>query len=154
MLKIIKGDLIALAKQGQFDIIIHGCNCHKKMGAGIAAQIREHFPSAFEADRRTTIGDYRKLSNWTSSMVKIGNHKLFIINLYTQFLPGPDFMLSALDLGLFKFRHEFFDAENLKIGLPWIGCGIGGGNQKEVGTVLNKYSEHLDLTVVEYQPPT
>ncbi len=35
-LNIINGDLIDLAKNGNFDVIIHGCNCFRTMGVGIA----------------------------------------------------------------------------------------------------------------------
>lgn len=33
MLKHIKGNLIDLAEEGEFDIIIHGCNCQNTMGS-------------------------------------------------------------------------------------------------------------------------
>lgn len=39
----IQGDLIKLAKEGKFDVIAHGCNCHCTMGAGIAPQMAEAF---------------------------------------------------------------------------------------------------------------
>ena len=39
----IEGDLIALAKQGKFDVITHGCNCMSNMGAGIAPQMAKAF---------------------------------------------------------------------------------------------------------------
>ena len=45
-MKIIEGDLIQLALDGEFDLIIHGCNCFCSMGAGIAKSIREIFPEA------------------------------------------------------------------------------------------------------------
>ena len=32
----VEGNLIDLALEGRFDLIAHGCNCHKIMGAGIA----------------------------------------------------------------------------------------------------------------------
>ena len=35
-MKIIKGNLISLALAGEFEVIIHGCNCFCTMGAGIA----------------------------------------------------------------------------------------------------------------------
>lgn len=38
-MKVITGNLIKLAINGDFDVIIHGCNCFCKMGAGIAKQI-------------------------------------------------------------------------------------------------------------------
>lgn len=39
----IEGDLIALAKQGLFDVIAHGCNCFCTMRAGIAPQMVKAF---------------------------------------------------------------------------------------------------------------
>ena len=39
-MKIIQGDLLQLAKQGDFDVIIQGCNCFCTMGAGIAKSIK------------------------------------------------------------------------------------------------------------------
>jgi len=60
-MKKISGDLIQLAKNGQFDLIAHGCNCFCTMGAGIAKAVKEVFPAAFEADEATQRGDRAKL---------------------------------------------------------------------------------------------
>lgn len=43
MYKEIKGDLIELALQGNFDVITHGCNCFCTMGAGIAPKMAKAF---------------------------------------------------------------------------------------------------------------
>ena len=43
-MKVIEGDLIQLALTGEFDVIIHGCNCFCAMVAGIAQSIRSVFP--------------------------------------------------------------------------------------------------------------
>ncbi len=32
-MKMVKGDLLALADAGEFDIIMHGCNCFNVMGS-------------------------------------------------------------------------------------------------------------------------
>ena len=37
------GDLLKLAKNGEFDVIIHGCNCFTAMFSGIAGQIRKEY---------------------------------------------------------------------------------------------------------------
>ena len=34
MLKHATGDLLALAEAGEFDVILHGCNCFNTMGGG------------------------------------------------------------------------------------------------------------------------
>jgi O-acetyl-ADP-ribose deacetylase (regulator of RNase III) len=40
-MKILRGDLIELAKAGEFDAIIQGCNCQCRMGRGIALTIKQ-----------------------------------------------------------------------------------------------------------------
>ena len=60
-MKTIKGDLVKLAIKGEFDLIIHGCNCFCTMGAGIAKTIKQKFPEAYEADLKTEKGDKAKL---------------------------------------------------------------------------------------------
>ena len=49
-MKYIIGDLIKMAESGQFDVIVHGCNCFCTMGGGIAAAIANNFPHAYEED--------------------------------------------------------------------------------------------------------
>ena len=43
----VRGDLIKLALAGKFDVIIHGCNCMRAMGAGIAKGIKATCPEAY-----------------------------------------------------------------------------------------------------------
>jgi O-acetyl-ADP-ribose deacetylase (regulator of RNase III) len=58
-MKSISGDLIHLAKKGEFDLIVHGCNCFCTMAAGIAKGIK----AAFEADQATDSGDHSNLES-------------------------------------------------------------------------------------------
>ena len=77
------GDLIALALAGEFDVIIHGCNCQHTMGAGIAKQIKAHFPAAYAADCATPKGA-SKLGQTSSAQADGNGHPLVIVNAYTQ----------------------------------------------------------------------
>lgn len=52
MLKRVEGDLVKMANMGKFDLILHGCNCRNTMGSGIAKQIKDKFPDAYEADTK------------------------------------------------------------------------------------------------------
>ena len=80
-MKTITGDLIELGKAGHFDVIIHGCNCHNQMGAGIAKQIRYNFPNTWMADQLTIPGDKSKLG--TITFAREGT--LIVVNAYTQY---------------------------------------------------------------------
>ena len=120
MIKYVDGDLIALAKAGQFDVIGHGCNCFCNMGAGIARAIKQEWPAAFQADKNTSNGDMNKLGRFS----QIQCENVLILNLYTQFRYGGrkanvDYMAIRNCMKAIKVRYG-----NLRIGLPLIGCGI------------------------------
>lgn len=68
-MKTAHGDLLSLAQQGDFDVIIHGCNCFNTMGAGIANSIRHKFPAAYHADCQTRKGNPDKMGTYTSADV-------------------------------------------------------------------------------------
>ncbi len=90
-MNIVHGDLLKLALNGSFDVIVHGCNCQCAMGAGIAKAIRATFPEAYEADCATRKGDKAKLGTISLATVKRGGHKITVVNGYTQFhWRGPD----------------------------------------------------------------
>lgn len=60
----VKGDLLAMGKNNELDIIVHGCNCFCAMGGGIAYQIQDQFPDARLADDETVRGDPGKLGTY------------------------------------------------------------------------------------------
>lgn len=149
MIKEIKGDLLELASKGHFDYIIHGCNCFNVMGAGIALQIALKYPKAWAKDQRTIAGSINKLGSFTLSYVPIVNNGMYIVNLYTQFKPGRNFDIKALDFGLYKLK-EIIPPDS-KIGLPYIGAGIGGGDWKEIKKVIKKHLSNFNVTIVKYE---
>lgn len=152
-MKLVKGDLLAMAKAGEFDIIVQGCNCHNVMGSGIARQIRDQFEDAWLADQETLAGDRNKLGRYTIGM----SGRLVIINAYTQYntakYPGQD-----------VFEYNSFEniLENLairfgkyRIGLPMIGMGLAGGDPTRIMPMLEKFAEQMSeaggsATLVEF----
>jgi len=64
-MKYAKGDLLKMAEEGKFDVIVHGCNCFNTMGAGIARQIARRFPEAYAADCETIASDISKLGTFS-----------------------------------------------------------------------------------------
>ena len=78
-MKIIEGDLIKLAIEGEFDVIIHGCNCFGSMGAGIAKSIKNTFPEAYVADLKTELGSRDKLGSISYVTVQRGENEITIV---------------------------------------------------------------------------
>lgn len=144
--KEIKGDLLALAKEGKFDVIAHGCNCYKTMGAGIALSIRNQFPEAHKKDSMDSRTSFQRYGDLT--YVLDLKSDTYIVNLYTQYLPGAHFNYTAFECTLLKLTLKF--SEENKIGLPMIGCGIGGGNWEKIKEVIQRVLSDYDVTVVIY----
>jgi len=161
-MKTIKGDLLKLAAEGNFDYICHGCNCWHTMGSGIAKQIREQFPKAYEADLATSRGDIFKLGDYSEATVSGKTYGIVftIINLYTQFNPGANFEYTALSNALDLFLGEITPPEPgvaITIGFPLIGAGIGGGVWSYIFEIIDKKTRsipYLDITIVEFDPNT
>ena len=127
MIKYIDGDLITLAKEKQFDVIFHCANCFCTMGSGIAPQIKNAFPEAYEVDCKTNKGDMLKLGtiSYTEHTSPI------VVNLYGQFGYGnkklglPDVDYDALRSS-FKLMKQKFSGKTF--GGPKVGSGLAGGS--------------------------
>lgn len=150
MIKHIKGDLIALAKVGLFDYIIHGCNCFHTMGAGVAKGIKDNFPEAYAADKRTQYGDKDKLGIYSVAYILNFDSPFAVINAYTQFKPGANFSLEAYSNVMRLISNDI--GSGAIIGMPMIGSGIGGGNWKDIYRItFDIFSESSSvLYIVEY----
>ncbi|MFT5697416.1 MAG: O-acetyl-ADP-ribose deacetylase (regulator of RNase III) [Desulforhopalus sp.] len=150
--RVVKGDLIELALQGAFDVIVHGCNCFCTMGAGIARAIQIQFPEAYAADLMTNKGDRNKLGFFSSATVTENGHNITIVNGYTQFQHSGSPPLVDYDAveGLFrKIKKEF---SGKRIGYPKIGAGLAGGDWERIEHIINRELFLEDHTLVIYVP--
>ena len=119
-MKIMQGDLLNLAEQGHFDIILHGCNCFNTMGAGLAKQIKQKYPNVALADAQSVRGDYDKLG--TVEFVDVG--EFLVGNAYTQYRYGGKQADYNAIRSCFKQVAEVF--KTARIGYPKIGADLAG----------------------------
>jgi O-acetyl-ADP-ribose deacetylase (regulator of RNase III) len=143
-LKHVKGNLLDLAEAGAFDIVVQGCNCFNTMGGGIAREIRERYPVAASVDMETVKGDYRKLGTWTECDAGETN-RFTIVNAYTQYnmSQGTDvFEYNAFQLILEKLAFVY---PGKRFGLPYIGCGLAGGEQETIVDMIDVFAKRVAL---------
>jgi O-acetyl-ADP-ribose deacetylase (regulator of RNase III) len=134
-----KGDVLSSDEA----IVVHGCNCKKAMGAGIAKQVRERCPNAYKADQETLWGDKTKLGTYTYG--ELEENGMLVVNAYTQY----DYSRTrqcvdyeALERAISSICEEFSeDYVGNAIAMPKIGCGLGGGDWKVVSEILERLSE-------------
>jgi O-acetyl-ADP-ribose deacetylase (regulator of RNase III) len=137
-MKTIKGDLIQAGLNGDVDLIIHQCNCFNTMKSGIAPKIAKAFPWAKEADDRTEKGDLSKLGRYS-----IGKGIPIIVNLYGQYdwrgrsSGKVETNYRAIEDGLGRLAKDLAISNfQGKIGIPKIGCGLGGGDWNIVRPII------------------
>lgn len=149
-MKTIQGDLIQLAKENLFDVIIHGCNCQCTMGAGIAKSIKSNFPEAFEADLATVKGDRSKLGTISYGVNRDSGHEITVVNGYTQFHYRGSGTLAdyeAIRSVMVEVKKSF---SGKRIGYPLIGAGLAKGDWKIISEIIDAELAGEDHTLVEF----
>jgi O-acetyl-ADP-ribose deacetylase (regulator of RNase III) len=115
-----KGDLFG---HTGLDAWAHGCNTKGKMGAGIAKGFKQRFPEMYVqyvAQCAAGLAQPGRLFLYKSQA------PAYVFNLYTQELPGAN--------AHYEYVRRAVDAMSAAgnrlairtIGIPKIGCGIGG----------------------------
>lgn len=155
----IRGNLIDLAYQGKFDIIVHGCNCFNTMGSGIAKEIKQRCPEAYQEDYNTVLGDKSKLGTYTIATCGYDgldlDNSFLVVNMYTQYRYGTDKVhveYEAIRKGfrtLAKEITEFPKEDRLTVAYPKIGCGLAGGDWNIVSKIIDEELKGIEHTLVE-----
>ena len=138
------GNLINNTLAGDYDAIMHGCNCFHGEDAGFAKQVWHSFPEA----RQSSIDDHEGgdfAAFGTYSMTYYKELGTTIINAYTQYHGGPSFNIDAF-INILKQVNE--DFEGCVIGVPLIGAGIGGGDWVEIQEAMLRYAPNIGWRVI------
>lgn len=155
MLKRVEGDIIKMTENGDFDCIIHGCNCKNVMGAGLAKRLKDRWPGVYAADVKAT-------QQWKIPIAKLGNFSTYmstekkpfvVINAYTQIDYGrgrDNFEYESFQLILRKL--EVLDDGKVRYGFPMIGMGLAGGDPDRIIPMIEDFATRHDTTLVEYKP--
>lgn len=150
-----QGDLLQYLKNGSVDAICHCCNIEGVMGAGIALQIKNQFPEAYEAYK--TCEDFFGLELGTISVAP--NLKVF--NLHAQTLvPGKfrqvnyEALFKCLELTRDEL-HASFPLGHITLGIPRLmASALAGGDWRIVEQMIAVVFEDssIEVIIVEYIP--
>lgn len=147
MITIKNGDLL----QSDCDIICHQVNCRGAMGAGIAKQIKEKFPTVYSYYKRRCD---RSIAENLLGTVDIIPYQLYpcksIANLYAQLNYGGDTNNTDYEAlrECLESVSEYSRLYGGKIGIPYgIGCGLAGGNWDIVYAIIKAVFDYTDREV-------
>lgn len=168
-MKYVKGNLLDMAEEGKFDVIVQGCNCQNTMGSGLAKEIRERYPKAYLADQVTQKGDVDKLGCFTQAYVngvrfvnvesagqRLLRYSFTIINAYTQENYGYDskqyvnYDAVKQAFKQIKLLYDMNPQASTSIGIPKIGAKRGGGDWAVIEKIIDDIG-FSNITCVEYE---
>lgn len=166
MLHVVNGNLL-LSKE--VDVIVHQANCHSTMGKGIAKDIREMFPGAYQADCRyyptSPESKLGKISYAICPHPRFGTN-VVVANLYGQLdywkVGQPrDRVWTNYDAVYRGFEMLFDEPVSIlvedmgitpRIGIPFMmGCGLANGDWNEITRIVNEVSEARGFDVYAYK---
>lgn len=130
-----KGDILDFIKCATH--VVHGCNCFRTMGTGVAKVLNEYTGGLLLAeDKKTPYGDINKLG--TYSAVQYGGKTFY--NAYTQHGYGRQKVVyvhwASVESCINSIISKMKDGDVLL--MPPIGCGLGGGDIKDFGRIIKK----------------
>jgi O-acetyl-ADP-ribose deacetylase (regulator of RNase III) len=143
----IDGNLLDYFDNKEFDMIAHQANCFHTFGSGIAREIKERYPEAYQADLSTPKNDIMKLGTYSHCTLPQG----LILNIYGQYEMSSKFIATnydALGVAFYKINHLF---SGMHIGLPLIGCGIAGGEWRYVRYLIEARFKDMKVTIVHFK---
>jgi len=135
-------------------VIVHGCNSCGVMGSGVALQIKNKWPEAFESYRNflqnhrehycnSPLGliaySYPETSVWVANMITqqhFGRDKNKVYVDYEAIKTGFKSLNSDL-----KLQNRLSMKPITTVNFPLIGCGLGNGNWKIISEIID---EELD----------
>jgi len=133
-------------------LIIHGVNAQRKMGSGIAKQIRDRYPIVYDEYMKAPAG---KDALGNLQIVKVTD-ELYIGNGFTQLYYGNDGRRYASVDAIEKVLDKAFKwciIYNYPLLSPKIGCGLGGLDwKKDVEPIfleMHRLYPEVDVNIFE-----
>ena len=158
MIKLIDGNLLDFPNG--INQIAHSCNTLNVMGAGIAKQIKDRYPLAWNADCIANQRVENILGSWSFGWADNGECQKGIYNLYTQEKVGNgrEVNYEAFYLSLLQVEKDLVFKKNsgdeIIFGLPYgISCGLAGGSIRIINTMIHDIftKSPIDLLMVRYK---
>lgn len=149
------GDLL----KGGHNLIVNAVNCVGVMGAGVAMAIRRAAGEEyFECYKRACDDGALRLGGlhvWDFRPAR----SYAIVNFPTMHVPGGTVNPAALRLSMLRLRDyiaQWSAEENVSLGIPALGCGIGDFQFHDLIPIVKHGLDGIDawndVTVTFYQP--
>lgn len=143
----IKGNILNESK----GLIVHGCNLQGVMGAGLAKELKDMYPSVWH----DYIYRYRRGLQLGDVIFTKINHHLAIASAITQEHYGRDPNVVYVDYDAVKLAFDnintYANRYHYHIKFPLIGCGLANGDWNVISKIIkNTLDSKLDVTLFKF----
>jgi O-acetyl-ADP-ribose deacetylase (regulator of RNase III) len=149
MIKIVEGNILEATE----DIIGHQVNCQGVMGAGLAKQIRNKYPFAYECYKSyCDEAENKKELMGSIRQVKVDDGKI-IAHIFSQYGYGRNALYTDYTSLGKALQHLEIKARNFEesVALPYgIGCGLAGGDWEVVYSMIETIFENYEVTLYKF----
>lgn len=135
MIKVNVGNVL----RQQEGIIVHGCNSKGVMNSGLAKEVREIFPGAFNLYRKTFEEQGLRLGEVIMYDVNPG---LVIANAITQSQYGREkkvYVNYNAVTEVFQTLGQIARWKKVPLHFPLIGCGLANGDWKRIKVIIDYF---------------
>ena len=146
MIKIVEGNLLEAKEK----YICHQVNCQGVMGSGVALQIKNKYPQAYE-DYKTLCDEADSYFLGYAQYVRIESDNKWIINLFGQDKYGYGKRQTNY-IALTKAIIDVLDYVYSDIAIPYkMGCDRGGADWNKLYSILEVLAEDFEHDIVIYK---
>jgi len=134
----------------QKGVICHQVNMRRIMGAGLALQIRNKWPEAYEEYRNYCL----KKPELGHVIYSIVSRDVIVAHLFGQSDIGTGIMTNYdVYPAMLESVDRYASSINERIYIPYgIGCGIGGGNWKIMLPMIEEYCPEATIVKLDTIP--
>ena len=135
-------------------IIVHGCNAHGAMGAGVALSIRKKWPEVFNIYHGVYAMQGNRLILGQCIPVPVENGSVIVVNAITQENTGTHQRQVDYDAISAVFSKVAILAKlwKMPVHFPLIGCGLAGGDWAEVSKRIIKNAPLAEKHLWTFKP--
>lgn len=150
MIEFVKGNLFMCKAEA----LVNPVNCVGVSGAGLAKKFKEFFPDNYKAyhayccERKLTLGSVHAYQYCKSGL--FGTFTVF--NFPTKNYPSDRSDLNSIRWGLDILLAKLNLLEIKSVGIPALGCGLGGLAWKDVSVLIQERLKDFKGTVYVYKP--
>lgn len=138
------GDILTPVTDGMSTLVCHQVNCRGVMGAGLAKQIRDKFPTVYERYRGVCLNNAESKNKYGKSVLLGKVQEVYapgtgymIANLFTQDGFGRDKCYTDYDALRLAFAYIAYNNRDFTVRIPLrMGCGLGGGDWNTVQGII------------------